>query len=108
MLSHLNVLGGRRKAAEADMAWNQWGPDDISLVAMPVGHIGGTGWGIVGLVNGAKGVVAREFDPTKVLDYIERDRISKMFMSFTDYFNKQTIQRLYSARLKMYSLKLFN
>jgi long-chain acyl-CoA synthetase len=47
---------------------------------MPVGHIGGTGWGIVGLVNGAKGVVAREFDPFKVLDYIEQDRISKMFM----------------------------
>lgn len=80
MLSHDNILGGRRKAAEAQMDWNQWGPDDVSLVAMPVGHIGGTGWGIVGLVNGAKGVVAREFDPFKVLDYIEQDRISKMFM----------------------------
>lgn len=62
------------------MAWNQWAPEDISLVAMPVGHIGGTGWGIVGLVNGAKGVVAREFDPFKVLDYIEHERVSKMFM----------------------------
>ncbi|MBT9473183.1 MAG: fatty acid--CoA ligase [Phenylobacterium sp.] len=80
MLSHLNILGGRRKAADANMDWNRWGPDDISLVAMPVGHIGGTGWGIVGLVNGAKGVVAREFDPFKVLDFIERDQISKMFM----------------------------
>jgi acyl-CoA synthetase (AMP-forming)/AMP-acid ligase II len=80
MLTHDNILGGRRKAAEAQMAWNQWGPEDVSLVAMPVGHIGGTGWGIVGLVNGAKGVVAREFDPFKVLDYIEQDRISKMFM----------------------------
>lgn len=80
MLTHDNILGGRRKAALAQMDWNQWGPDDVSLVAMPVGHIGGTGWGIVGLVNGAKGVVAREFDPFKVLDYIEQDRISKMFM----------------------------
>jgi long-chain acyl-CoA synthetase len=62
------------------MAWNRWGPDDVSLVAMPVAHIGGTGWGVVGLVNGAKGVVAREFDPTKVLDFIEKDRVSKMFM----------------------------
>lgn len=80
MLSHRNILGGRRKAAEANMAWNRWGPEDVSLVAMPVGHIGGTGWGIVGLLNGAKGVVAREFDPLKVLDFIEGDRISKMFM----------------------------
>ncbi len=80
MLSHGNLLGGRREAAEADLPWNKWGPDDVSLVAMPVGHIGGTGWGIVGLYNGAKGVVAREFDPYSVLDFIEKDHISKMFM----------------------------
>ena len=80
MLTHANILGGRRQAAEAKMPWNQWGPDDVSLVAMPVSHIGGTGWGIVGLYNGAKGVVAREFDPFKVLDFIAQDRISKMFM----------------------------
>jgi long-chain acyl-CoA synthetase len=80
MLAHENILGGRRIAAEAQMAWNTWSPEDISLVAMPVAHIGGTGWGLVGLMNGAKGVVAREFDPMKVLDYIEHDRVSKMFM----------------------------
>lgn len=80
MLSHDNLLGGRREATEVDLPWNQWGPDDVSLVAMPVGHIGGTGWGIVGLFNGAKGIVAREFDPFRVLDYIARDGISKMFM----------------------------
>jgi len=80
MLTHANLLGGRRIAAEAKMAWNEWGPQDVSLVAMPVAHIGGTGWGLVGLYNGAKGVVAREFDPFKVLDFIENDKISKMFM----------------------------
>jgi len=80
MLRHHNLLGGRRAAAEANMSWNNWGPDDVSLVAMPVAHVGGSGWGLVGLLNGAKGVVAREFDPLKVLDFIERDRISKMFM----------------------------
>ncbi|MFZ4604734.1 MAG: fatty acid--CoA ligase [Caulobacter sp.] len=80
MLTHANILGGRRQAAEANMPWNSWSPDDVSLVAMPVAHIGGTGWGIVGLFNGAKGIVAREFDPFRVLDFIEQDRISKMFM----------------------------
>ncbi len=80
MLSHRNLLSGRRAAAEAGMDWNDWGPDDVSLVAMPVAHIGGTGWGMVGLFNGARGVVAREFDPLKVLDFIEVDRVSKMFM----------------------------
>jgi long-chain acyl-CoA synthetase len=80
MLTHDNLLGLRRRAAQEPMAWNQWGPNDVSLVAMPVSHIGGSGWGLVGLLNGAKGVVAREFDPFKVLDFIEQDRISKMFM----------------------------
>ncbi|WP_421738905.1 fatty acid--CoA ligase [Caulobacter sp.] len=80
MLMHDNLLNLRRRNAETPMDWNQWGPDDVSLVAMPVAHIGGSGWGLVGLLNGAKGVVAREFDPFKVLDFIEKDRISKMFM----------------------------
>ncbi len=80
MLTHDNLLAGRKLSMANPMPWNDWGPDDISLVAMPVAHIGGTGWGLVGLVNGAKGVVAREFDPLKVLDYIEHDRVSKMFM----------------------------
>lgn len=80
MLTHDNILAMRREPAATQLPWNRWGPSDVSLVAMPVAHIGGTGWGLVGLFNGAKGVVAREFDPFKVLDYIEKDRVSKMFM----------------------------
>ena len=80
MLTHDNLLIGRRLSREHPMPWNEWGPEDVSLVAMPVAHIGGTGWGLVGLINGARGVIAREFDAMKVLDYIEHDRVSKMFM----------------------------
>lgn len=80
MLTHHNLLEGRRLGLENPMPWNEWSPDDVSLVAMPVAHIGGTGWGLVGLVNGAKGVIARQFDPLSVLDYIEHDRVSKLFI----------------------------
>ncbi len=80
MLSHRAMLKPRILQKQADDEWNRWGDGEVSLVAMPVFHIGGTGWGIMGLYNGAKGVVAREFDPGKVLDFIENDRISKMFM----------------------------
>ncbi|QUD90509.1 fatty acid--CoA ligase [Phenylobacterium montanum] len=80
MLSHRALLKPRAAQLAADTAWNRWSADDVSLVAMPVFHIGGTGWGIMGLYNGAKGVIAREFDPMRVLDFIENDRISKMFM----------------------------
>ncbi|HSM96729.1 MAG TPA: fatty acid--CoA ligase [Rhizomicrobium sp.] len=80
MIRHSGILGMRRQRADDAAEWNKWSADDVSLVAMPVFHIGGTGWGITGLVNGAKGVVAREFDPNKVLDFIEKDKISKIFM----------------------------
>jgi long-chain acyl-CoA synthetase len=80
MLTHAGILGPRRYSPESRAEWNTWSDSDVSLVAMPVFHIGGTGWGITGLVNGAKGVVAREFDPNKVLDFIEQDRITKIFM----------------------------
>jgi len=49
-------------------------------VAMPVFHIGGSGWGVVGLYHGARGVIAREFDASRVLDFIEQSGITKLFM----------------------------
>ena len=61
-------------------AWNRWSADDVSLVAMPCFHIGGTAWGLTGLSYGATGVVMREFDPLKVLDFIDAHRISKLFL----------------------------
>ncbi len=60
--------------------WNRWTADDVSLVAMPCFHIGGTAWGLTGLSYGATGVVMREFDPLKVLDFIDAHRISKLFL----------------------------
>ncbi|AGI26787.1 long-chain-fatty-acid--CoA ligase [Pseudomonas sp. ATCC 13867] len=80
MLMHRNLTCGTEIALHDGADWSQWSDDDVSLVAMPVAHIGGSGWGVRGVLVGCKGVVAREFDPSKVLDYIEHDRISKLFM----------------------------
>lgn len=81
VLTNRSMLGMRRLVKQDDKPeWNKWTPDDKSLVAMPCFHIGGTGWGLTGLYEGATGVIMREFDPYKVLDYIEEHRISKIFM----------------------------
>lgn len=80
MLSHRALLQGRLQHAGEQAEWNRWQDEDVSLVAMPVAHIGGTGWGISGIHNGAKGVIAREFDPNAVIGFIEDFRISKLFM----------------------------
>jgi long-chain acyl-CoA synthetase len=80
MLSHRNLLCGRRESMRVHMEWNEWLDDDVNLVAMPVGHIGGVGWGIVGFYNGAHTIVQREFVPVQVLDAIERQGVSKLFL----------------------------
>jgi acyl-CoA synthetase (AMP-forming)/AMP-acid ligase II len=80
MLSHANLLNLIESGEGEKPEWNRWTEDDVSLVAMPVFHIGGSGWGLLGLYHGAKGVIAREFDPTKVLDFIVNSRITKLFM----------------------------
>ena len=61
-------------------AWQGWTADDVSLVAMPCFHIGGTGWGLSGLYAGATGIVMREFDPNRVLALMQAHGISKIFM----------------------------
>ena len=81
MLSHANFLNLVRDRQRTKSPTGTNGPtDDVSLVAMPIFHIGGSGWGVMGLYHGAKGVIAREFDPTKVLDFFEQSGITKLFM----------------------------
>ena len=81
MLSHANFLNLVRTGTDAEKPeWNKWTTDDVSLVAMPIFHIGGSGWGVMGLYHGARAVIAREFDPTKVLDFFEQSGITKLFM----------------------------
>ena len=80
MLSHANFLNLVETGKGEKPDWNKWTEDDVSLVAMPIFHIGGSGWGVLGLYHGAKGVIAREFDPNKVLDFFEQSGITKLFM----------------------------
>ncbi|WP_441230212.1 fatty acid--CoA ligase [Tardiphaga sp. 215_C5_N2_1] len=81
MLSHQNFLSLLRiGGTDENPDWNVWTADDVSLVAMPVFHIGGVGWAVFGLYHGAKSVIAREFDPNKALDFFRDYGISKLFL----------------------------
>jgi long-chain acyl-CoA synthetase len=46
--------------------------DSVNLVAMPLFHIAGSGWGVVGLYNGGSNVLLRDVDPAAILDLIPR------------------------------------
>ncbi len=56
------------------------GNDTVSLVAMPLFHIGGTGWALSGLCRGGHGVIVRDLDPGGVLALIETHRITDTFV----------------------------
>ena len=60
--------------------WYRWTADDISLIAMPVAHISGTGWGLWTLYYGATGIITREFDPHAIFDLLTRHRVTKVMM----------------------------
>jgi acyl-CoA synthetase (AMP-forming)/AMP-acid ligase II len=60
----------------ASHQWGNWQPQDVSLVCMPLFHIGGSGWGLVGFYVGLRNVMTREFIPQQILDLIGKERIS--------------------------------
>jgi acyl-CoA synthetase (AMP-forming)/AMP-acid ligase II len=80
MLTHSNVIEMRRFQDETPVDWMHTFPDDIGLVCLPNGHIGGTGSGIGALYFGIKAIVTREFDPLQVLEMIQNEGVNKFFM----------------------------
>ena len=51
-----------------------------TIVCLPMFHIGGAGWGMVGLYAGAINHVVREFVPAQILDIIQRERIEVILL----------------------------
>ena len=81
MLTNRSLLGLRGSApADALPAWYRWSAADVALVAMPIFHISGSGWGLWSLQHGAKAIIVREFDPHQVLDLLARYRITKLMI----------------------------
>ncbi|HEY1709519.1 MAG TPA: fatty acid--CoA ligase [Rhizomicrobium sp.] len=85
-LSHFALYAHDRNRAllkdqlDPQLNWNEWDSNDVSLVTMPAFHISGTGWGIVGLYNGAKSIILTQFEPGIVLATIDRERVSKLVL----------------------------
>jgi acyl-CoA synthetase (AMP-forming)/AMP-acid ligase II len=81
VLTHRNFLQVKTNCPPQHIpVWNQWGPDDVSLIAMPVAHVSGTGWAMWALLAGAAGVITREFDPQAVFDLLVTNRITKVIL----------------------------
>jgi len=56
------------------------GPDTVSMVAMPLFHIGGTGWALAGMSRGGHSVIVRDIEPARVLRNIEQHAVTSAFV----------------------------
>jgi len=48
----------------------------VNLVCMPLFHIGGSGWALVGMTAGCHSILFREFLPAEIVVALERHRVS--------------------------------
>ena len=56
------------------------GDDTVSLVAMPLFHIGGSGWALCAMSRGGRSVILRDVDPSLLLELVAREGITEMFL----------------------------
>lgn len=66
-------------------AGSRWLLDDTSVaaVAMPLFHMGGSAWGLVGLLAGARCVVVPEFDPVRFIELMETEQVTNVLVAPT-------------------------
>ncbi len=60
-------------------AWGM-GPGSVNLVAMPMFHIGGSGYGSSTMTVGGHTVLMREVNPTVAIELIEKYRVTHTFL----------------------------
>ena len=76
MLSNANLSTAIGAAGQTFNA----GEDVVSLVAMPLFHIGGSGWALCAMSRGGRSIILRDVDPALLLRLIETERITEMFL----------------------------
>jgi long-chain acyl-CoA synthetase len=54
--------------------------DTVSLVAMPLFHIGGSGWALCAMSRGGRSIILRDVDPEVLLELIASEGITEVFL----------------------------
>lgn len=79
LLSHRQLLGTVEKGGLTGEDWSRWDENDVALVAMPIFHIGGTGWALHAMEAGATMVILPRPDIAGIVGTVAAERITKMF-----------------------------
>ena len=57
--------------------WDDWGENEVVMVAMPLFHVAGCEWGYLGYTIGGLNVVMPEVDPAQILHDIEAYKVTQ-------------------------------
>jgi acyl-CoA synthetase (AMP-forming)/AMP-acid ligase II len=77
MLTHRGMIALARNSSAS---FGDIDEDAVAQVAMPLFHVGGTGFALLAMHGGAHTVLLRTPDPVAVLDVLERHRITHTFL----------------------------
>lgn len=79
LLSH-HSLNSVRVSQPETARWSQWTREDSCLISMPLFHVGGIGTALAAIYHAARMVIARDFTPEALFDYVEQEGITKLFL----------------------------
>jgi long-chain acyl-CoA synthetase len=76
------LLTNRNLATKVPRAAVAWGFDagSVSLLATPLFHVGGLGWGLVGLHAGARTIIVGSVRPPELVALLRRERVTHTFL----------------------------
>lgn len=79
ILTHGNFAAAMAQSRLIGEDWAEWDANDVSLIAMPLFHISGTGWTISTLNAGVTGVLLGHAEIGDLIDAVERHRVTRLF-----------------------------
>ena len=79
LLTHGNLAASMSQGRKIEQEWAEWRPSDVSLVAMPMFHIGGTAWVMSTLNGGGTAVIIDQPDIERIVRTVNDHGITKLF-----------------------------
>ena len=79
LLTHGSMTAALMQGRLIDEPWSAWTDSDVSLVAMPQFHIGGTAWTVQTLNAGGTAVLLGKPEIVDIIDAVETYHVTKMF-----------------------------
>jgi len=79
LLTHGSLTASLSQSRLIGEAWSVWHDSDVSLVAMPQFHIGGTAWTVQTMNAGGTAILLGKPEINDIIDAVELHGVTKMF-----------------------------